>query len=102
MFHEIKLTDLEPEMLYYYKTLARADGPTVEAASIGSVLETPVSTLQTANKEDTPFGFVVLSDTQRQPKVASALATAAWELRPNFVVISGDLVDAGNSKTMDE
>ena len=85
-------------MLYYYKTLSRADGPTVEPASIGSVLETPVSTLQTANKEDTPFGFVVLSDTQRQPKVASALATAAWALRPNFVVISGDLVDAGNSK----
>lgn len=98
MFHEIKLTALEPEMLYYYKTLSRADGPTVEPVSVGSVLETPVSTLQTANKEDTPFGFVVLSDTQRQPKVAGTLATAAWELRPNFVVIAGDLVDAGNSK----
>lgn len=97
-YHDIKLTDLEPEMLYYYKTLSRAGGPEVEPASVGSILETPVSTLQTANKQDTPFGFVVLSDTQRQPKVAEALAVAAWELRPNFVVIAGDLVDAGNSK----
>lgn len=98
MYHEIKLTDLEPEMLYYYKTRSRAGGPEVEPASVGSILETPVSTLQTANKQGTPFGFVVLSDTQRQPKVARALAAAAWELRPNFVVIAGDLVDAGNSK----
>jgi hypothetical protein len=97
-YHEIKLTNLEPEMLYYYRTLSKADGPAVVTSDVGKVLETPVSTLQTANLPDTPFGFVVLSDTQWQPKIAGSLANAAWDLRPNFVVIAGDLVDAGNSK----
>jgi 3',5'-cyclic AMP phosphodiesterase CpdA len=97
-YHEIKLTNLEPEMLYYYRTLSKADGPAVVTSESGKVLESAVSTLQTANLPDTPFGFVVLSDTQWQPKVAGSLANAAWDLRPNFVVIAGDLVDAGNSK----
>lgn len=97
-YHEVKLTGLEPEMLYYYKTSSTASGEGVLAAHQGKVLETPVSTLQTANKEETPFGFAVLSDTQFQPQVANTLAKAAWDLRPNFVVIAGDLVDAGNSK----
>lgn len=98
-YHEVKLTGLVPEMLYYYKTLSTADGADVLAAHRGKLLETPVSTFQSANKEDTPFGFVVMSDTQYQPKVANALSKAAWELRPNFAVIAGDLVDAGNSKS---
>lgn len=97
-YHEIKLTNLEPEMLYYYRTLSKADGPAVVTSEAGKVLESAVSTLQTANLPDTPFGFVVLSDTQWQPKVAGSLANAAWDLRPNFAVIAGDLVDAGNSK----
>jgi 3',5'-cyclic AMP phosphodiesterase CpdA len=98
MFHEIKLTNLEPEMLYFYQTISKADGPAVVSSEAGKVLETAVSTLQTANLPDTPFGFVVLADTQWQPKVAGSLANAAWEFRPNFVVIAGDLVDAGNTK----
>lgn len=97
-YHEVKLTGLQPELLYFYKTLSTADDENVLAAHRGSVLETPVSTFQTAGREETPFGFVVLSDTQFQPKVANALAKAAWDLRPNFAVIAGDLVDAGNSK----
>lgn len=98
-YHEVKITGLVPEMLYYYKTLSVADGGDVLAEHRGKSLETPVSTFQTAGKQETPFGFVVLSDTQYQPKVANALAKAAWEYRPNFAVIAGDLVDAGNSKS---
>lgn len=97
-FHEVKLTGLEPEMLYYYRTASPADGERVLASHRGTRLETEVSTLQTANKPETPFGFVVLSDTQRQPDIAGPLAQAAWALRPNFAVIAGDLVDAGNAK----
>jgi predicted phosphodiesterase len=97
-FHEVKLTGLEPEMLYYYRTASPAGGERVLAAYHGTRLETEVATLQTANRPDTPFGFVVLSDTQRQDQVANTLAKAAWDLRPNFAVIAGDLVDAGNSK----
>ncbi|WP_193210667.1 metallophosphoesterase [Luteolibacter marinus] len=97
-YHEVTLGSLEPEMLYYYRTRSTADGEAVVADRRGTVVESPVSTLQTANREETPFGFVVLSDTQRQDQVAGKLALAAWGLRPNFVVVAGDLVDAGNSK----
>jgi hypothetical protein len=62
-FHEIKLSGLEPEMLYYYSTASLADGERVPASHRGTRLESEVSTLQTANKPETPFGFVVLSDT---------------------------------------
>jgi hypothetical protein len=97
--HEVKLTGLEPEMLYFYQTLSVADGERVLASRRGTTLESPVSTLQTANRPDTPFGFVVLSDVQRGGNVPETLAKAAWELRPNFTVIPGDLVDNGNSKS---
>ncbi len=98
LFHEVELTGLEPEMLYYYRTSSPADGENVLASRRGTRVETAVSTFQTANRPETPFGFVVLSDTQRQPGVSGALAKAAWALRPNFAVIAGDLVDAGNAK----
>ncbi len=97
-YHEIKLTGLEPEMLYYYSTASPIDGERVLSSPSVTRLESEVSTLQTANKPETPFGFVVLSDTQRQPDVAGPLAKAAWELRPNFAIIAGDLVDSGNLK----
>jgi hypothetical protein len=97
-FHEIKLTGLEPEMLYYYRTSSLAEGESVLASHRGTRLESEVSTLQTANKPETPFGFVVISDTQKNPAVVASVAKAAWDLRPNFAVISGDLVDTGNSK----
>lgn len=98
LFHEVKISGLEPEMLYYYRTSSPAEGESVLISHRGTSLQTEVSTLQTANKPETPFGFVVLSDTQRQPDVSGALAKAAWALRPNFAVIAGDLVDAGNAK----
>jgi acid phosphatase type 7 len=78
-FHEVKLTGLEPEMLYYYRTTSPADGESVLTAYRGTRLDSAVSTLQTANKPETPFGFVVLSDTQRQPDITGPLARAAWD-----------------------
>jgi 3',5'-cyclic AMP phosphodiesterase CpdA len=97
--HEIKLTGLEPEMLYYYQTLSTASGEKVLPSHQGTLLETPVSTLQTANNPNTPFAFVVLSDVQTGGSVPESIANAAWELRPNFTVIAGDLVDNGNVKS---
>jgi predicted phosphodiesterase len=97
--HEITLTGLEPEMLYYYQTISTAGGDAVLPAHQGMVIETPVCTLQTANKRETPFSFVVLSDVQTGGSVPESIANAAWELRPNFTVIAGDLVDNGNVKS---
>ncbi len=97
--HEIKLTGLEPEMLYYYQTLSTATGEKVLPVHQGTLIETPVSTLQTANNPDTPFAFVVLADVQRGGAVPESIANAAWEFRPNFTVIAGDLVDNGNIKS---
>lgn len=87
--HEVVLRNLRPEMLYYFKT--RSPAPA------GS-LETALQTLQTAMKPSSPFAFVVFCDTQAHPEVLEPLAAAAWELRPNFVMIGGDLVTTGKNR----
>lgn len=90
LIHQITLTGLEPEMLYYFKTRA--------ASPLGS-LETGLQTFQTAMKPGSPFGFVVFCDTQANPDKLKRLSEAAWELRPNFVMIGGDLVTTGSDKS---
>lgn len=88
--HEITLKDLEPEMLYSFKT---------KVTSPAGVVETKLQTFQTAMKPDSPFAFVVLCDTQANPDKVKELAEAAWELRPNFFLIGGDLVTTGSDKS---
>jgi acid phosphatase type 7 len=87
---QITLTGLEPEMLYYFKTTSPFPG--------GSN-ETKLQTFQTAMKPGSPFGFVVFCDTQANPDKLKRLSEAAWELRPNFVMIGGDLVTTGSDKS---
>jgi hypothetical protein len=90
LIHQLTLTDLEPEMLYYFKTQAPVPN--------GS-LETKLQTFQTAMKPGSPFAFVVFCDTQANPDKLKRLSEAAWELRPNFVMIGGDLVTTGSNKS---
>jgi 3',5'-cyclic AMP phosphodiesterase CpdA len=42
--------------------------------------------------------FAVLCDTQASPQVVRRVAEAAWELRPQFVLLGGDLVTTGSNK----
>jgi hypothetical protein len=90
LIHQVTLTGLEPEMLYYFKT---------SSPSPAGSRETKLQTFQTAMKPGSPFGFVVLCDTQANPDKLKRLAEAAWELRPNFVMIGGDLVTTGKDKS---
>ncbi|MEM0927488.1 MAG: metallophosphoesterase family protein, partial [Planctomycetota bacterium] len=86
--HEVRLTDLQPETQYFYRTESQTDD---ESDPITS----DVFTFQTAVKAETPFAFAVISDTQGNPEVAGKLATFAWEQRPNFLLHPGDLVSTG-------
>jgi predicted phosphodiesterase len=89
--HEIRLTDLPIESPWFYQVAARDDR--------GQEIESPVLTFQTAVREDTPFGFAVISDTQDNPAVSGRIAAHAFGQRPNFLLIPGDLVGAGTQKT---
>ena len=90
LIHQLTLTGLEPEMLYYFKTRS--------SSAVGS-RETGLQTFQTAMKPGSPFAFVVFCDTQANPDKLKRLSEAAWELRPNFVMIGGDLVTTGPNKS---
>ncbi|MEE9393502.1 MAG: LamG-like jellyroll fold domain-containing protein [Planctomycetota bacterium] len=87
---EIRLNSLKANTAYYYQ---------IELADKrGQKVTSPVLSFQTAPERDTPFAFAVISDTQTQPKIATKIAQHAWDLRPNFVLHPGDLVDAGKVK----
>ncbi len=84
---QIRIDGLEPETQYFYW---------VESADAkGQVIESDVSTFQTASRKETPFAFAVISDTQENPAVSGPIAELAWAHRPNFLLHAGDLVDQG-------
>ena len=88
-FHEIQLTGLEPARAYVYQV--KTEGP------LGKI-ESPLLTFQTAVGPEDAFSFVLIGDTQKNPKVTQKIATLAWQRRPNFVVHLGDVVDNGPDK----
>ncbi|MBX3435342.1 MAG: metallophosphoesterase [Pirellulales bacterium] len=91
VIHEIALEGLRRETPYYYQVEATDDQ--------GTTIRSPLLSFQTANGPETPFSFGVLSDMQYNPRVCKALADQLWMQRPNFVIIPGDLTDAGPNKS---
>lgn len=87
--HEIRLNDLQPDTQYFYRVESTTDH--------GDRYESPVATFRTAVREETPFAFAVISDTQGNPQVSSQLAELAWGQRPNFALHIGDLVSTGRN-----
>ncbi|MCO6042393.1 metallophosphoesterase [Aeoliella sp. ICT_H6.2] len=85
--HEVRITGLEPETLYFYCVESKDDG--------GQTVTSDVSTFSTAVLPGTPFAFAVISDTQMHPVVAGKLSKLAWAQRPSFLLHPGDLVDTG-------
>jgi len=96
VLHQIRIDSLEPETQYFYRYTL-----TTENASDGTpkqeTIESKVGIFQTAVREQTPFAFAVISDTQSNPTVAGKLAHFAWEQRPSFLLHPGDLVDTGGN-----
>lgn len=91
LLHTARLVNLPAETGHYYQVLVEEEGRE-------GVLRGDVLSFQTASLAKTPFAFAVMGDTQGNPKVNGQLAAQAWALRPNFLVIPGDLVDDGPVK----
>jgi acid phosphatase type 7 len=91
LLHTVVLDGLLPETAYYYQVVVREDGQNED-------IQCDASSFQTASLALTPYAFCVMGDTQGNPKVNGQLASHAWALRPNFLVIPGDLVDDGPVK----
>ena len=91
LLHTATLTGLAAEMGYYYQVIVEEDGRE-------ETIRGEVNSFQTASLPNTPFAFAVMGDTQGNPTVNGTLAQYAWALRPNFLVIPGDLVDDGPVK----
>jgi hypothetical protein len=91
LLHAAVLDGLAPETGHYYQVTVQEEGR-------DTWLEGDVGSFQTASRPETPFAFAVMGDTQGNPKVNGSLAEQIWRLRPNFLLIPGDLVDQGPIK----
>jgi predicted phosphodiesterase len=78
---------LAADTQYFYRV--------VSTAADGQRIESETSTFQTACGRGKPIAFAVISDTQKNPQVAGAIAELAWAQRPHFLLHPGDLVDKG-------
>jgi len=88
--HEVVLTGLDAATQYLYRVSINDSG--------GAKMETEILSFQTAVLPDSPFAFVVIGDTQRNPPVIAKLQKMAYSLRPNFEIHCGDVVDTGPDK----
>jgi predicted phosphodiesterase len=93
--HHVRIDGLEQGTPYFYRVLVHQDGDPEEGVE---GLETEILTFQTAAGIDTAFGFLVVGDTQNNPKVTKSVSDLAWGHRPNFIVHCGDLVGTGSNK----
>ena len=91
LLHTATLSNLKAETGYYYQVVVQENGSDRE-------LRGEQLSFQTASLSTSPFAFVVIGDTQGNPQVNGKLAQMAWALRPNFLVLPGDLVDDGTKK----
>jgi len=91
-FHTVILEGLEPGGYYFYQVRSKT--------AAGDQVESAIYTFQTAVSPEAPFSFVVLSDTQSNPVNVARLAELAWGQRPQFTLITGDLVSKGSDKPL--
>ena len=80
--HELMLTGLDPETVYFYQ---------VESAGKKS----EVFHFRTAVNENSPFSFAVYGDNKNGPFNHEKLARLISENEPDFVLHNGDLVERG-------
>ncbi|QDS92997.1 Calcineurin-like phosphoesterase [Roseimaritima multifibrata] len=89
--HSALLDGLAPQTGHYYQVTAT--DPETKTS-----VQSEVLSFQTASLPETPYAFAVISDTQGNPAVSGKVGELAWGLRPNFLVIPGDLVSTGTEK----
>ncbi len=91
-FHTVVFENLEPGGNYFYRVRSGNDA--------GVQVESDIYTFQTAVAADTPFSFVVISDTQSNPANVAKQAELSCNQRPHFVLLTGDLVSRGEEKEL--
>lgn len=90
LIHEIVLTELSPESKYFYQVISINES--------GDSLVSEVNTFQTSLSEDKAVAFAVFCDSQSNPEMWGRISTLAYEERPHFGLLGGDLVDFGFNK----
>lgn len=90
LISEVTLKNLQVGTRYFYRVFCTDEK--------GEELRSPQFSFQTAPKEDTPWAFAVIGDTQRNPEVTRKCAEGAYARRPNFLLHCGDVVDDGFAK----
>jgi acid phosphatase type 7 len=88
---EVTLDGLEPQTTYFYRVI-RTDPES------GDEVRSDILSFQTAVRDDMPWSFGVIGDTQRNPAITRKCAEGIFGLRPNIVVHCGDVVDDGHAK----
>jgi hypothetical protein len=87
---EVALSGLEPQTTYFYRVI-RTDEK-------GEELYSDIYSFQTAVKDNNPYAFGIIGDTQRNPSVTKKCADGIFSQRPNFAIHTGDVVDDGFAK----
>ena len=81
------IQNLSPNADYFYQV--------VSISEVGDTLMSHVNTFQTALAEDKAVAFAVFCDSQSNPDVWGRISTLAFNERPHFALLGGDLVDFG-------
>jgi len=90
LIHEVVLKDLTPESDYFYQVIS--------INSAGDTLKSEINTFQTSLADDKAIAFALFCDSQSNPETWGRIAELAYQERPNFGLLGGDLVDYGFAK----
>ncbi|MDD1673071.1 MAG: metallophosphoesterase family protein [Methanomicrobiales archaeon] len=83
-FHEVELTDLTPDTLYYFICRGVNGGYSIERR------------FQTAPDRSTNITFVAGGDSRTNPQMRDNISQEMATFNPSFVVYTGDAVDNGS------
>ncbi|MCB0664787.1 MAG: metallophosphoesterase [Saprospiraceae bacterium] len=84
---ECTLDSLEENTLYYYQITATSES--------GDSIQSGILTFKTAVRDEDPFTFCVIGDTESRPHVNHRLSQLIWGERPDFLMHLGDVTDGG-------
>ncbi len=88
--HEVTIPNLQPESKYIYRVQSVNEN--------GKQIQSDWRQMMTAVRNDSPFTFAVIGDTQRNPRMTGIIAKLIYARRPHFLVHCGDVVDDGPDK----
>ena len=90
LIHEAVLQNLKTESNYFYQV--------VSVNPQGDSVLSEINTFQTTLAKDKAVAFAVFCDAQSNPETWGKITDLAWQERPHFAILGGDLVDFGFNK----